>query len=214
MTPLAENAFSSIGWANDGMSIATDATAPQSPSGILRATYPAGFSGGSGPGYVEKGFSGSRILYLTYWAKLSSNFYGHPTGFNKQFYLWAGGAPIFFLDASGVGNGSLTPRPVLQGTPGDAVLSPNLVPSATIPRGRWYNIEILLTGNTSGTTNGAVDWWVDGVHVGSYQLRRFTSSGATTWELFTFRPVWGGAGGTVPATMTLDMDHIYMSGKN
>lgn len=214
MVALAEQSFASMGgWGNAGLSITTDASAPQSPPSILRVTYPAGFNGGSSPGYVEANFSGRRVLYLAYWAKLSANFYGHPTGFNKQFYVWAGGKPIFFLDASGGGNGSLSPKAVLQNTPADAVLPPNLVPNAAIPRGRWYSVEILLTGNTSGAGNGSVDWWIDGSHVGSVAGLRFTSS-TTAWDTFTFRPVWGGAGGIVPATMTLDLDHVYLSGKN
>lgn len=212
---LAERSFTSIseGWGNAGLTLASDASAPMSPASVLRVTYPAGYAGGSAPGYAEATFSGSRVLYLTYWAKLSANFYGHPTSFNKQLYTWANNAPLFFLDASGTGTGKLVPKAVLQGTPADAVLLPNLDTAAVIPRGRWYNVEVLLTGNTSGLSNGAVDWWVDGVHVGSVAGRRFTT-GTTSWDILTFRPVWGGQGGTVPATMTLDMDHIYISGKN
>lgn len=215
MTVQAERPFNSLGegWGNAGLTLSTDATAPRSPPSILRVTYPKGYAGGSSPGYAEASFDDSRVFYLTYWAKLSSNFYGHPTSFNKQFYVWAAGHPIFFLDASGGGNGNLSPKAVLQNTPSDMVLSPNLVPSAVIPRGRWYLVEIVLTGNTSGAANGVVDWWIDGAHVGSVSGIRYTS-GTTAWNLFTFRPVWGGAGGTVPATMTLDLDHIYLSGKN
>lgn len=214
MTSLAEQSFASMGgWGNAGLSIAADPSAPRSPPGILRVTYPGGSSGGSAPGYVEANFSGRRVFYLTYWAKLSANFYGHPTGFNKQFYVWASEKPIFFLDASGGGDGNLSPKAVLQNTPADAVLSPNLAPTAAIPRGRWYNVEILLNGNSSGSADGVADWWIDGAHVGSVSGLRFTSA-ATAWEIFTFRPVWGGAGGTVPQTMTLDLDHVYMSGKN
>lgn len=212
MNSFADQSFSSMsGWGSAGLSIANDATAPRSPPAILRVTYPGGSSGGSAPGYAEKTFSDSRVLYITYWAKLSSNFTGHPTGFNKQFYAWAGGAPIFFLDASG--NENLIPRAVLQGTPADAVLAPNFLPTPSIPRGRWYNIEVLLIGNTSGFADGEVDWWLDGVPVGRRIGLRFTS-GNTAWDTFTFRPVWGGQGGTVPATMTLDLDHVYLSGKN
>jgi hypothetical protein len=218
MTLLIERPFNSlteaVGAITTGMSIIQDASAPKSPSGVIRTTFPAGFGGGSSPGNLEMSHSGRRVLYVSYWAKLSSNFDGHLTGINKQFYEWAGGAPIFYFEAYGVGSGSLEPRVVLQGTPRDAVYSANLVTNARIPRGQWYHIEVLLTGNTSGSANGAVDWWLDGVHVGSITSGVQFTSGTTSWDIFSFRPIWGGLGDTVPSTMTMDMDHLYLSGKN
>jgi hypothetical protein len=97
---------------------------------------------------------------------------------------------------------------------GDGNYNPNLVPNAVIPRGAWFHIEILLTGNTSGSANGSMDWWLNGVHVGSVGSLQWTS-GATGWDLFEIWPVWGGVGSiTVPSTMTFDWDHVYVSGKN
>ena len=217
MTLISQRPFNSIqedpSWYMAGWSTAQDASATKSPSSVLRATYPTGFVGGSSPANAELGFTGSRVLYISYWAKLSSNFWGHLTGVNKQIYAWAGGNPIFYFEAKGVGTQSLTPEVVLQGTPADAVLTPNLVSSATIPRGQWYNIEIVLTGNSSGAADGSVDWWLNGVHVGSRSGVRFTT-GATSWNLFNLRPIWGGVGDAVPSTMTMDWDHLYISGKN
>jgi hypothetical protein len=216
MSALYENAFNSlsVGGILSGMTIAQDASAPKSPAGVLRTTFGAGFGGGSSPGNLEISHSGRRVLYVSYWAKLSSNFDGHLTGINKQFYEWADGKPIFYFEAYGVGSGSLEPRVVLQGTPRDAVYSANLVSGARIPRGQWYHIEVLLTGNTSGSANGAVDWWLNGVHVGSITSGVQFTSGTTSWDIFSWRPIWGGLGDVVPSTMTLDLDHLYVSGKN
>ena len=217
MTLLNERPFNSLtessGWITNKLTIAQDASAPKSPSSVIRATYPAGFSGGSSPGTAEFSHAGHRVIYISYWAKLSANFWGHLTGVNKQLYEWANGNGIFYFEAAGVGSGSLTPRVVLQGTPADAVLSPNLVPTARIPRGVWYHVEIVLNGNSSGSADGSVDWWLDGVHIASYSGRQFTS-GATSWGIFQFQPVWGGVTDVVPATMTQDWDHLYISGKN
>lgn len=217
MTVLVNRPFNSLtesqGWLTNKLTIAQDASAPESPSGVLRATYPAGFSGGSSPGTAEFSHAGHRVIYISYWAKLSANFWGHLTGVNKQLYEWGNGNGIFYFEAAGVGSGSLTPRVVLQGTPADAVLSPNLVPTARIPRGVWYHVEIVLNGNSSGSADGSVDWWLDGVHIASYSGRQFTS-GATSWGIFQFQPVWGGVTDVVPATMTLDLDHLHLSGKN
>ena len=217
MTLLTERPFNSLtedaGWITQGLSIAQDASAPKSPTSVIRATYPAGFVGGSAPGVAEFSHAGHRVIYISYWAKLSSNFWGHLTSVNKQLYEWGNGIGLFYFEASGVGSDPLVPRVVLQGTPADAVLDPNLVPTATIPRGVWYQVEIVLNGNSSGAADGTVDWWLNGVHVGSYSGRQFTS-GATVWGIFQFQPIWGGITDAVPATMTQDWDHLYISGKN
>jgi hypothetical protein len=218
MTLLKERSFSSLqedpSWDTDNsLSIVQDPTAPKSPSSVIRVTYPTGFAGGSTPGHAGTTHTPHRVLYISYWGKLSTNFYGHLTSVNKQLYEWANGSNVFYFEAAGVGTGPLSPEIVLQGTPTDGVYGPNLVPSAHFTRGQWYHIEIVLNGNSSGTKDGSVDWWLDGVHVGNKTGLQFTSS-ATSWGIFEFTPVWGGVTDNVPATMTLDWDHVYLSGKN
>jgi uncharacterized protein YjdB len=215
---LKQRAFNSLqedaSWDTDNsLSIIQDASAPKSPSSVIRGTYSAGSSGGSSPGHAGTIHSGARVLYISYYGKLSANFTGHLTGVNKQLYEWANGVSPFYFEFGGVGSGTLTPQVVLQGTPTDGIYHPNLVPNASVTRGQWFHVEIVLTGNTSGTRNGSVDWWLDGVHVGSLSSLQFTSS-TTSWDTFEFRPVWGGVGDTVPSTMTLDWDDVYISGKN
>jgi hypothetical protein len=218
MTLLKERSFNSLqedaSWDTDNsLSIVQDANAPKSPSSVIRATYSAGFAGGSSPGHAGTVHNGERVLYISYWGRLSANFTGHLTGVNKQLYEWANGVSPFYFEFGGVGTGTLTPQVVLQGTPTDGIYRPNLVPNASVTRGQWFHVEIVLTGNTSGSKNGSVDWWLDGVHVGSLSSLQFTSA-TTSWNTFEFRPVWGGVGDVVPSTMTVDWDHVYMSGKN
>ena len=223
MTLIDERPFNSLNehaapyspaWDTDtNLTIVQDATAPKSPSNVLRWTYPAGFAGGSAPGHTGTAHSGQRVMYISYWGKLSTNFWGHLTAVNKQLYEWANGSNVFYFEARGVGSGTLRPSICLQGTLTDGNYSPNLVPTAEIIRGQWYHVEIVLTGNSSGTADGSVDWWLDGVHVGSRTSLQFTSS-ATSWGIFEFTPVWGGVTDNVPATMTFDVDHVYLSGKN
>jgi uncharacterized protein YjdB len=221
MTLLKQRAFNSLqedpSWDTDSqMQIIQDAAAPKSPSSVMRFTFPAGFSpDGNSNGHTGVAFGGSnRVMYISYWAKYSTNWQGHATGINKHVYVWNGNDPLFVMEAEGVGSGPLVPRPAIQRTVrGDGMYEPNLVPSAVIKRGAWFHIEVVLTGNTSGSANGSMDWWLDGVHVGSVGGLQW-SSGTTNWGIFEIYPVWGGVGGTpVASTMTFDWDHVYLSGK-
>lgn len=220
------NALSELGW-NDtfstNMAFIADVTAPKSPIGILRATYPTGYtSSGNGPGGSDFMLSSSpRTIYVSFWSRLSSNFFGHDSGTNKQFYVYdLGGNPWFFFSVYGVGSGPLMPMIQFQSTTshGDYDLAPNLVPSARIQRNAWYHIEVVATGNTAGTADGTIDVWLNGVHVTSTAGlpggRLQYSSGACHWGRFHYTTIWGGVGGpNVPATMTVDWDDVYLSGK-
>ncbi len=221
MTMIRDRDFSALqdaSWDTDNiLSIVQDPTAPKSPSSVIRVTFPTGFAGGSSNGHTGTQWGGgSRILYISYWMKYSSNWWGHNTGINKQAYAWVtegGGYTPFVMEAEGTDNGPLKPRPILQRMiVGDGNYEPNLVPSATIQRGQWFHIECVLTGNTSGSANGAMDIYLDGVHVTSVGGLQWTN-GTTSWNIFELYPVWGGIGDVVPATMTADWDHVYLSGK-
>jgi hypothetical protein len=45
---------------------------------------------------------------------------------------------------------------------------PNLGHTGEFVRGQWHHLEVVLLGNTSGNADGAVDWWLDGIKIGSY----------------------------------------------
>lgn len=226
MTTLADRAFNAMnesGWSDQhggsggGFAVAQDAAAPRSPSNVLRATYPAGYtSAGDGPGGSDFGLSSRpRTLYVSYFAKVSTNWYGHDSGVNKEFYAYANGVPNVYFNLRCTFNGPITPDIALQdmASGGTYDISPNLVPGARITRGQWYHIEVVLVGNTAGAADGTIDWWLDGTHIGSYKNLRFNSS-AATWNLFHYTSIWGGVGGpNVPATMYKDWDNVYISGK-
>jgi Bacterial Ig-like domain (group 2) len=224
MTSIKERSFSSLtedaSWSaleSPGASIATDGTAPHSPSGTLHFNYPAGFAGGSSAANSETSVGSYRVFYFCYWIKHSSNWQGHNTGISKHGYVWMGNNPLFVYEAEGAGSGPLSTRMALQGVVaqpnGDGWYGQNLVPSATFTRGQWDYVEILLTGNTSGTADGAMDVYLNGVHVSHWTNIQY-SSGTTQWNLFRIYPVWGGIGDVVNADQYLAWDHVYMSGKN
>jgi hypothetical protein len=228
MTLIASRGFDAInemGWHDTdagSFSIVEDPTAPISPGAVARMTYPAGFTAGNAPGLAWKYIGGYRTLYVRFAAKLSSNWYGQLSGFCKFFYVWSTSPNVegFFFASWGAGTNPLVPFAMLQGLPSSpgnpartANFAPNLDPSARIIRGKWQVYEFVLTGNSANVADGAVDWYVDGVHVGSIRNLAWTAT-ATRFTEFDFRPVWGGVGGAVPATQTMDWDNVYISGKN
>jgi len=157
-----------------------------------------------------------KTAYIAVWLRHSANWYGQEAGVNKVFYMHTStnDAPVFYFSATGVGTGDLMPQIRLQATvsPPESNLSPNLVPSAHMVRGQWNLIEVVAVGNSAGNRDGSVDWYLNGVHVGSVTAIEW-EAGGTTWQRLSFAPVWGGIGGTVPATQWLDFDHAYLSVK-
>jgi hypothetical protein len=217
------NAKNELGWSDyfpvaADIAFLSDATAPHSPTGILRSIYPTGFAGGGDPGAWDPPYLGNKkTVYIAVWFKHSANFYGHPSsGVNKLFYMHTStnDAPVFYVNARGIGTGDLTPEIDFQATvsEGYSNIGPNLVPSARIVRDQWNLIEIVAVGNSAGNRDGSIDWYLNGVHVGSKTAIEY-ESGGTTWQRFSMAPVWGGIGDTVPATMWIDWDHAYLSGK-
>src|SRR5712691_5406889 len=172
MTLISKRPFSTfneVGWADNGFTIVQDSTAPISPPYVMRATYPTGFVAGTSPGLAYVNTGTYHTIYIRFAAKLSSNWYGQSSGYCKFFYEWvtAPSDEAFYFASHGAGTAELEPYSELQGivgSPSYQNLAPNLVPSARIIRGQWQVYEFILTGNSAGTADGAVDWYLDGVH--------------------------------------------------
>jgi uncharacterized protein YjdB len=225
MTTLTERPFTSLnedGWSSQGdYSIQSDALAPYSPSSVGQIRFQAGFGSGNAPAVLEKVWSGSnKTLYVSFWLKLSSNWYGNDAGVNKIFHFWIGDSNRLVLNARGTGNGTLTAEVELQGIVAGgnydggttALFEPNLGPSGTIVRGTWLHWEAIFTGNSSGTADGKVEWWLNGTKVGSYSGLQFIS-GTGVWQEMEWSPTYGGSGAPVPATQYQWIDHVRISGK-
>jgi Bacterial Ig-like domain (group 2) len=224
MTQLTLREFNSLNelphWQDDQPGVIySDPTAPSAPT-VWRAVYPTGFAAGAAgtSAWFFMLSNNVHTVYLSWWFRYSSNWYGQSTGTNKQLYVWTNGDhPTMYVFARGSGSGELTPYATVQGSQvprsDELLLGPNLVPSARIIRGQWQHFELVLVGNTSGTANGSLDLYLDGVHISSYSNMQFIT-GDALWGDMNLAPVWGGLGGTVPATQTFDVDHFYMSGKH
>lgn len=209
------DSFTANGWYvdNPGATLTTDATAPESPSGILRFSWPIGTVDGGAPGKLEHAPVGGTKLYYRLVFKHSSNFYGNSTNTNKMAFAWMHNSPMFFFNANGNGNGTLTADLTFQNIPdGETHLLPNLG-AGILTRGVWHTFEAVLESNTPGVHNGRARGWVNGVATHDYPNFEMAGSGdSNTWEYISINPIWGGnTGETTPVAMTWDVDHIYIS---
>jgi hypothetical protein len=222
LTERTFSVFGEKGWYDQPNAVnyftVEDPTAPVSPPTVGQMRFPAGFSSnGSSPAVAEMGLGGSATtVYTSFWIKLSTNWSGHSSGVNKILHYWIGGSNHVVAEAFGSGSDPLKPIIAFQGIAnmgGAATLPPNLVPTMRIVRGKWQRWELVLKTNSAGTPNGSVEWWIDGVRVGSYQNIQVIP-GAGGWEGVQWNPTWGGVGGpNVPAEQFMWMDHIYVSGR-
>jgi hypothetical protein len=232
MTLISDRAFDApneSGWRDDNWGSATggkfirDGKAPKSPGNILRTTLPAGFPAGGGTFSGDLTFAPQRTLYISYWARLSKNWEGSDSGIDKQFYVYtSSGVPSVVFTAHGTEYEPKSPvvegQDILAGGIGsdtrDPDFGPNVIPTATIPRGEWYRMEMVVVGNSPGKRDGSIDWYVNGAHVGSYSKIQFTP-GAAQWSVFHFTNLWtGDSTFKTRESQTLDFDHVYLSGKN
>ncbi|HST08185.1 MAG TPA: hypothetical protein VLJ83_08425, partial [Gemmatimonadaceae bacterium] len=157
----------------------------------------------------------AHTLYVSYWARLSANWQGG--GIHKQFYAYSNHASMY-LDLYGMGSAQLevqiAGQDILAGGAGFGDASnPDWTPklaAARVGRNVWYHVEVLLAGNSDGKADGSVDWYLNGVHVGSHSGIQWSST-ATVWNRVHFTNLWNG--GTVPNTQTLDFDDFYLSGR-
>jgi hypothetical protein len=228
MTVITErpfNALNELGWNDGGGSYGTiisDATAPKSPSSVLQIRLPQGFGEGGGPFSGEYNFPVNyRTVYVSYYAKYSSNWYGPSSNINKTFYLYTSlGAPsiVFDMDchATGPMQALVAGQDILHGgiggDPANPFWTPN-VGSGTVARGQWHHVEFVVVGNTAGKSDGSIDWYLNGVHVGSYSGIQF-QSGATVWNLMHYTLLYtGNVNSNPPADQYNYWDHIYISGK-
>lgn len=221
-TPLTERdfrLFDEDGWSSSnsgGLFIVMDEGAPIAPPTVIHAAYPAGFPGGSSPGWSEIGAieeRGVRGLYASFWVKVSENWQGHPSRVNKIGFFWIDDGPAVFTSIQGRGAGTLHPVIHVQGLPGGSwVLEGNLARGEVV-RGEWHQWEVLLISNQDGGFDGEIHWWLDGNEIGDHRGVRFGRRGAgEVWQRASWRPIWGGCGAFVDEDMYMRLDRFYISG--
>lgn len=244
LTPYLDRSFDALdedGWTDGGginsnpqtISIEVDATAPNSPSNVGRTTYPTGHPGSGSSsrtarwsdGFTTLDTAGQQI-YIEFWFKISSNFYGHTGGQNKIFYI---GQPVIFEygyssgASGGSGNDAMYWVLALQGgvtrnldyNDADNEVSPSAA-QATVTRNVWHHVEILMEMNTPGVANGSAHLWANGVKILQFtgNMNILAASGDYSFiNNLAWHPIYGGQNGeSVPADQYQEIDHIYVSG--
>ena len=219
MTERSFDLLSELGWfVNGPLLIVPDLSAPKSPGFVGQVTYPVGFGGGFEPAFTAiDGMNGRGYtqFYVSFWVKFSSNWQGHSSEVNKIGFVWLHGNPCVFFVPTGSGSGPLEPMIWLQNIPPGGRRLPANVTNVEFTRGVWHRWEALLISNTGDQANGEAHWWIDGVKVGEYRDIQYGTSGQSKFwgDELSWRPIWGGVGGSVTQTMFMWMDHYYASGR-
>lgn len=213
------------GWSTrrgNTFTIVEDKTAPVSPPYVGRAQFPVGFVGGSGPINTSAQLRGRRVrdLYMAFWLKLPEGFEGaQSAGINKVLHIWLGERSVVVFSAQGRGRNALMPQMRLQNVRADRRgvsfnLNPQREAVPLISRGRWYEVEIHLTLNSPGESNGVVEWWIDGRLAGQYRNVGFVNGGDELyWSEISWNPTWGAPKDRVAREMAMLVDHFYVSAK-
>lgn len=222
-TEVTERGFNELaenGWQAGpprNFSIVDDPSAPVSPPHIGRATFPAGFGGGTGPIRTGKKLEQYEFtsIYISFWVRFSDNWFGHPSGVNKILHIWVGGVNHVYLSAQGTRRGRLSPQINLQGIH-ERPVSRNLRPNQdgrALDRGVWHHWEVVLRSGTPGMPDASVEWWVDGRKAGAYfNINMLKPQDTNFWEKVDWNPTWGGRGGQLREPQYMDMDDFYISG--
>ena len=225
LTDEAHNAIVENGWTDvyntTGFqtTIVTDATAPVSPSNVVRQRIPQGLIGGNGGGGgTHFSFpSAKTAAYHGFVFKTDSNYENHPvmtkiawihTRLNNvaqmnQFFLAMHGQNSFYITAN-YQNSDIDNSHLFGGGPvGTIIITPN--GNGGFSRGQWIQVEWLLIPSTTTTArNGILRVWINGVSTISVSN---LNTGAVLPDAVSYITVWGGTGTTKTRESYLYYDH-------
>jgi hypothetical protein len=192
LSGLNTGGWASVTESNQGsISIASDPTAPASPSSVWQFDYPVGYSAaGVAPATEWSTMAPTQALFVGFWWKPSNPWQGHDSGVNKLMFFFTGD-PVglsqnLTIQMYGSGSGPFSTRMVGEGFE-DVPYWENVGSTSPLALGVWHRIEILMNSPA-----GSLKWWVDGKLVGSYTGVPYPSYGFFQTE---FSPTWGGVGG-------------------
>lgn len=227
--PNGSNGEAGDDWLEDGghssnNTIVTDGTAPFGDTNVLRTRAPNGLAGGESYCNItvdqkDSGRKTSQYFCLNFMIE-GTDYQNQATGTKFGFFSYgdtaAGAMNQSFLILVGTGATALQSAPNMelwqQGAIADRTLGSNLASSA-IAVGSWHRLEMLMTTNTIGSSNGLFKMWVDGSQTHNYTNVVYRDStyslGLAGWK---WQPYWGGVGGTRSRDDYFRLAHVYMSG--
>lgn len=221
------NALSGGGWVDSpgDRAIVTDATAPLSPSNVLRSKRESGSTGGSNIYFT---FSPSvREFFLGMWWKPNDPFWGWDNGsVNKFLHVLTGNGNLYLEFENGLGTQTTPQGPyralVAFGNADNCHLNsgfgdcpggpgynfyPNLGEFTIIP-GTWYRVEMYLRASTTPTSmDGVIQIWRNNVLLFNKSVVNF---GAPSFEAVGMTSIWDN-GIFLPAPDIHYYDHTYIS---
>ncbi len=190
--------------------IQSDATAPTTPSGVLRFNKTNNGVTSFNPGRFDKTISKRTAIYRRTAIKLSAGYLANTSLVNKlgPFFGLEGGVQIFL---SGAGQNTSNPQNMFfriagQGCP------PNLGPvnstgafvlggtTAPIVRDRWYIVRIHMVCNTYNTADGILNFWVTD-----------TTTGVTTQVLARTNMAYIGTGTSPTTNSNSGFDRYFLN---
>lgn len=203
------------------LSVVTDATAPLSPTSVLRSmgNYVTG-SGGTELHYIAP--SAIRDVYVGFWWRTNPEFTGNQVNANKTFFIRGtqGGQNGVFYLRTNPGQpkflywSTQLPYNLNQcfGAPDQDHCYPNVTTTPINP-GTWYRVEVYMKASTCPTCrDGAVKWWINGVLNGNYSNFAY---GPLVNE-WVWSETWDGAGNGAGFTSNPShyIDHLHISVPN
>jgi hypothetical protein len=213
------NALTGNGWnylrrtSSQDASIVTDATAPFSPSNVLRIVYTTDMAPDSEPSVHWISLPSPKEIYTGWWVKLSPNWIPNPAGGGKMTFLFTlpGGGQVYtnFYHPSTDGSVQGPPYRVGANTEwapyGQKIWYPN-VATNWINNGEWHRIEFYYRWETTPgvSGDGIIRWWVDGILNGDHRNVHYPAVGG--FEEFQHAPTVQFAG--VLRYMYVDHTHI------
>jgi len=192
------------GWAT----LASDSSAPFSPSSVYDFVYPAGMAEGTAPATVYYSAINKSEVYAGFWWKPSNPFDTGPV-LNKIAFLFNGGGGRGgqqFMALHSTGYLIVLPEyPEYAASGNYVMLKPN-VTATLVALGVWHRIEWY-----SNVSTGVVKWWLDGVLQGNYTG---PAHNAYPFDMFQFSPTFGGCcSGRKAQTDHYWFDHAHISAR-
>lgn len=228
LTNFGHSAIVASGWTDVydvtgyNATIVADASAPLSPSSVLRQRFPAGLVGGNGGGggtFYSFGGSAYEEIFFAFWFRVDVNFINHPVSTkicwihttlngspqNNNLFLAMYGNNPYYLSAvyqqANIDNSHINGGPI-----GTIRLDPF---AGSFSAGQWVKIEIYWRRSSANTsTNGIWKVWINNspsINVTNLNTDRMTA------DSVSYITIWGGVGSALSRDCYLYWDHSYVS---